>query len=274
MTSLYILAQASISADSVTKPLSYYKIYDQEISDENQCPNAILEIGVHKGESTKILAARFPDARIVAIDHCLTDIDFSEYPNITYLQCDQTDSTALNAICNKHFAAGIDLVIDDASHIGQFSSITFHAVFPHLKSSALYIVEDWGTGYWPSWTDGGRYHLANSDRVGGHIRKSISSHDLGMVGFVKSLIDFTAVDDITDARATSKGIASNLLVFLSRIPLLRMVLERAPRLKSLCLAVAEGPVRKADTIDRQTAPALPRLASVKYYRGVCVARKA
>jgi hypothetical protein len=274
MTSLYNLAQASISADSVTKPLSYYKIYDREIAEENRYPDAILEIGVHKGESTKILAARFPAARIVALDHRLADIDFSGYPNITYLQCDQTDRTALDAICNKHFAAGIDLVIDDASHIGQFSSITFHTVFPHLKSGALYIVEDWGTGYWPSWTDGGRYRLAHPGRVGGRIRKSIPSHDLGMVGFVKSLIDFTAIDDITDRRAAGKGILSSLLVFLSGIPFLRRMLERAPRLKSRCLAVTEGPARKADAIDEQAAPELPRLASVKYYRGVCVARKA
>jgi hypothetical protein len=274
MTSLYNLAQASISADIVTKPLSYYKIYDREIAEENPYPDAILEIGVHKGESTKILAARFPDARIVALDYRLAEIDFSEYPNITYLQCDQTDSTALNAICSKHFAAGIDLVIDDASHIGQFSSITFHTVFPHLKSRALYCVEDWGTGYWPSWTDGGRYRPANSGRAGWRTQKSIPSHDLGMVGFVKSLVDFTAIDDITDTRATSRGILSNLLVFLSRIPLLRGVLKRAPRLKSLCLSVVERAAHKTDTIDKEVAPELPRLTSVKYYSGVCVARKA
>lgn len=272
MTSLHNIAQQRISDDGVTKPLSYYKIYDQLIDDETV--GSILEIGVHKGESTKILATRFPDAHIVALDHRLSDIDFSEYPNITYLQCDQTDSTTLNAICAKHFGTGIDLVIDDASHIGHYSAITFHTLFPHLKSNGLYLVEDWGTGYWCSWTDGGRYQRVQPGRVGGRIRKSNPSHSLGMVGFVKSLVDFTAVDDIADSRAVSKGIASNVLVSLSRIPLLRMALERTPRLKSFCLAVAGKPAQRANTSDMRVAPVLPRLASVTFIRGICVARKA
>lgn len=47
------------------------------------------------------------------------------------------------------------------------------------------MIEDWGTGYWPSFPDGrapdGTPHVA------------------GMVGFVKELVDECAAADITDA---------------------------------------------------------------------------
>jgi len=274
MTSLYHLAEARCSDDPVTKPLAYYRIYDQTLAEDALDPASILEIGVHKGESTRILATRFPNARIVAIDLHLTDIDFSDFPNVVYLQCDQTDGESLNRICLSHFPSGIDLVIEDASHIGHFSRLTFDGVFPHLKSSGLYIVEDWGTGYWPGWVDGASYRDQSACRRSTHIRKSMPSHAYGMVGFVKSMVDFTAIADITDRRAQAGGPISRLLVLLSRSTLLRGVLERLPQLKARCLALVEPTQEGQDRPAAIQASSLPRLASVKFYQGVCVARKA
>ena len=47
----------------------------------------------------------------------------------------------LNLI-RQHFPFGFDLVMDDTSHVSALSHITFHAVFPHVKSRGIYIVED------------------------------------------------------------------------------------------------------------------------------------
>jgi hypothetical protein len=62
----------------------------------------------------------------------------------------------LNLI-RQRFPFGFDLVMDDTSHVGALSHITFHAVFPHFKGGGIYIVEDWGSGYWDDWPDGGRF---------------------------------------------------------------------------------------------------------------------
>ena len=274
MTSLYQLAEAKRSDDTVTKPLAYYGIYDRTLAEESLEPTSILEIGVHKGESTRILATRFPAARIVAIDLYLMDIDFSGFPNITYLQCDQTDGDSLATICRNHFPAGIDLVIEDASHIGHFSRLTFDSVFPHLKSSGLYIVEDWGTGYWPGWVDGAPYRDQGACRRSPRIRKPMPSHAYGMVGFVKSLVDFTAIADITDRRSHVGSPIARLLVLLSRSTFLRGALERMPWLKARCLALLEPSQKSSERPAAIQPSVLPRLASVKYYQGVCVARKA
>jgi hypothetical protein len=191
MTTLASIAQRIVASDPATKPASYYEIYEQVLQDERLEPLNILEVGVFKGQSTRVLATRFPAARIVALDVKRYEIDFSAHPNVEYLLCDQTDRKELQSICGSRFPKGIDLVIEDASHIGAFSRTTFEAVFPHLRSGGLYMIEDWGTGYWDDYFDGSRFQqYPLSPPFDGHLPKRIPSHDFGMVGFVKSLVDY------------------------------------------------------------------------------------
>jgi cephalosporin hydroxylase len=188
---LFKIAELDHSGDPTTKPLSYYKRYEDFLLHHNIIPKNILEIGAYKGESTKVLSKAFPDSKIISLDIQLRDIDFSNHKNVTYLQADQSDPSQLAALVKKHFPDGVDLVIEDASHFGMFSKITFDAVFPFVKSGGAYFVEDWGTGYWDSWIDGSRYQEFPLSVHSGNIPKRIPSHDFGMVGFVKSLVDLT-----------------------------------------------------------------------------------
>lgn len=274
MTTLRYIAEKNYSNDPVTKPLAYYDIYERTLLEENLTPRCILEIGVYQGESTKVLSQRFPEARIVAIDLNLRNIDFSGYPNIHYLQCDQTDQGKLEAICKEHFPVGIDLVIEDASHIGHFSSLTFKYVFPFLKSGGVYIVEDWGTGYWASWVDGGTFLERAVPRSTRKIARNMRSHDLGMVGFVKSLIDYTAEEDISDRRARSTSWISRAIVLGGRIGMLRNIVDRLPNLKARLANTLNTQTDRPEKISVNRRANLPRLKSVKFYRGVCVACKA
>ena len=122
----------------------FYRRYDQFFHNNRFTPTGILEIGVHQGESTKVFAAVYPNTKIVALDLKRYDhLDFSGFPNITYLGVDQTDRERLENVIKDEFPAGFDLVIEDASHIGAYSHITFHTVFPCMKPGGIYIVEDW-----------------------------------------------------------------------------------------------------------------------------------
>jgi cephalosporin hydroxylase len=150
-----------------------------------------------------VFARGFPEARIVAVDLVLHDIDFSAHPNVRYLQCDQTDRERLEAIVREEFPDGLDLVLDDASHIGACSAATFLALWPHLRSGGVYIVEDWGTGYLDGWIDGAPYRELPAEPAGPGIAKRLPSHDHGMVGFVMSLVDLAhdaAMRDGLDVR--------------------------------------------------------------------------
>lgn len=162
---------------------SYYEFYMDLFYKTRMDPYQILEVGTAHGCSAKYFSLFFPNANIITIDREYRHDLSSKYANVKFYQCDQTDSKRLLDIVSSEFAEGIDIVIDDASHYGYHSKVTFDTVYHLVKPERYYILEDWGTGYWPGWPDGSRYEKPRVDD------KRIISHDYGLVGFAKSLID-------------------------------------------------------------------------------------
>lgn len=184
------------NADAVAKSLEYYAIYDRYFCDLCDRAVTLLELGVHTGKSLKVWATYFRRGTIIGVDIMENSADFSGYPNIVFERGDQTDSDRLKEICLAHAPNGLDIIVDDASHIGQSSLASYTTLFGYLKPGGLYIVEDWGTGYFDEWPDGSRLKKFRSQTVEGQIAKRIPSHDFGMVGFVKSLVDEFAGDKL------------------------------------------------------------------------------
>jgi hypothetical protein len=90
---------------------------------------------------------------------------------------------------------GFDIIIDDASHIGELTKTTFwHLFHHHLKPGGLYAIEDWGTGYLDDFPDGKRFDPKPS------ILDPFPCHSHGMVGFVKELVDEQGAGSITLGR--------------------------------------------------------------------------
>ncbi|MFN2597875.1 MAG: class I SAM-dependent methyltransferase, partial [Pyrinomonadaceae bacterium] len=143
----------------------------------------------------------------------------------------QQDTELLDRVARENAPEGFDIIIDDCAHIGVLARASFWHLFDrHLKSGGVYVVEDWGTGYWGGWVDGVGYkrrapgfspalyrltravaRLRENSVVGrvplaasvlskvkaGVLRAQFRSHDYGMVGFVKELIDELGAADIT-----------------------------------------------------------------------------
>ena len=191
MGSITQIAEKYSRTSPTTKGLSYYQKYDAAFARFAKLPQSILEIGVFEGESTKIFSETFPAAKIVALDIEQRNISFQGFQNIKFIIANQADPAALKRIIESEFPDGLDLVIEDASHIGALSRITFNTIFPYVKSNGLYAIEDWGTGYWDDWPDGSRFQEFQTPNFDGMLPKRIPSHDAGMVGFVKSLVDLT-----------------------------------------------------------------------------------
>lgn len=169
-----------------------YEIHDRYFHQLADQPVTLLELGVHQGASLKTFATYFTKGRIIGIDHKDLHADFSQFPNITFRVCDQRDGPSLAALSAELAPDGFDIVIDDASHIGVWSLASYQALFDHLKPGGFYVVEDWGTGYWDDWPDGSRFQQFIPDSTFDKIGKRIPSHDFGMVGFVKYLVDEVA----------------------------------------------------------------------------------
>jgi hypothetical protein len=84
----------------------------------------------------------------------------------------------------------------------------------------MYVIEDWGTGYWDSFPDGKRFRKSSGEsgifsicsRIFGKNR--FKSHDFGMVGFIKQLVDECAMDDITKPGLGITGVRSSSIDFM------------------------------------------------------------
>jgi|ERR1041384_591620 hypothetical protein len=208
----------------------YLKNYEDFFGHLVAQPVRLLELGIKKGGSLLLWRDYFPQGVIVGLDLDPVQLDDSSGRIFTY-QGAQEDTALLDRIAQERAPDGFDVIIDDCAHIGVLARISFWHLFEHhLKSGGIYVIEDWGTGYWASWPDGvgykprGRAHSParfrllefiarlQRSRPAGYLpgvtkllvnakalllRRDFHSHDYGMVGFVKELIDELAMRDIT-----------------------------------------------------------------------------
>jgi SAM-dependent methyltransferase len=186
---LAVLHSAAGSPHTKLAVPGIYELYDEYFAAIRDRPIVLLELGVAQGESLKTFARYFENGRIVGVDIEDRGLDFSSHPNVRFEVGDQRSAARLSEVCAAHAPEGLDIVIDDASHLGAWSLRSYRALFPFLKPGGFYVVEDWATGYWTDWPDGGAFEdlaLPVSDEV---LPKRIPTHDFGMVGFVKHLVD-------------------------------------------------------------------------------------
>lgn len=214
-----------------TDKQQYWKNYDEFFRPLVGKEISLLELGVHKGGSLLLWHDYFENAIIVGLDVNPVQID-NPTGRIYVYQGLQQDAVLLDRIGQEMAPNGFDVIIDDASHVGDITRISFWHLFYHwLKFGGIYVIEDWGTGYWDVWPDGRRYKLRSSQRSESmteavlrrlgkgsretlrlrslltkvvlraknrRLRLGCSNHSFGMVGFIKELVDECGMGDITD----------------------------------------------------------------------------
>jgi hypothetical protein len=167
----------------------------------------LLELGIYRGGSLLLWRDYFARGLIVGLDMSPISLDDPTGRIRTY-QGLQHDTALLDRIRHETAPEGFDVVIDDCSHRGAETKISFWHLFDnHLKAGGLYVIEDWSTGYWESWPDGAKYQKpktkspVNVGTVGqAHSRPTDSQfycHNYGLVGFIHELVDECGMADIT-----------------------------------------------------------------------------
>lgn len=208
----------------------YLVNYERFLGSLRDRPVNVLELGVKDGGSLLMWRDYFPQGSIVGLDLAPAPFDGPVDRVRTYVGA-QEDIALLDIIASETAPDGFDIIIDDCAHIGVLARATFWYLFDHhLKPGGIYVIEDWGTGYWPSWPDGAPYRPARErnrtralrltialsrirkalavaklpglPRVVGAMkgfiaRRQFASHTYGMVGFVKELVDEAGYSDIT-----------------------------------------------------------------------------
>lgn len=177
---------AELKSDKSIAFLAFYDLLLQRVRVDRSLN--VLEVGVFKGGSLLAFAQRLPMARLLGIDineppaRFFDELDrLGLSGRVTFRQGSQTDAPFLHQVIDETFRGEkLDIVTEDAMHTYSATRATFEAVFvDHVAAGGFYAIEDWGTGYWPTWGDGhpnGRH---------------------GMVRFIKELIDIVNIRDRT-----------------------------------------------------------------------------
>ncbi|HYN86095.1 MAG TPA: hypothetical protein VER32_12680 [Pyrinomonadaceae bacterium] len=208
----------------------YLRNYEEYFGPLRGEPVRLLELGIKRGGSLLLWRDYFERGLVVGLDVEPARLEDPTGRVRTY-QGMQQDTELLDRIARECAPEGFDIVIDDCSHIGALTRVSFWHIFEHhLKPGGVYVVEDWGTGYWDSWLDGVGYRRAAETfhprlyrltralsrlQLSGALRRvplarplvsrakravvgrQYRSHDFGMVGFVKELVDELGARDIT-----------------------------------------------------------------------------
>ncbi len=202
----------------------------------------LLELGVFRGGSLLMWRDYFASGVISGVDVNQVSVE-DESGRIRIYRGMQQDKDFLDLVAEDSTGGeGFDIIIDDASHIGELTKISFWHLFHfHLKPGGIYVIEDWRTAYWDKFVDGAAYKrpreksdVGPTERIKDKIRnlskalppnsgiqrvvakalgtpksspmkKRFPSHDYGMVGFIKELVDELGMDMITNPSRGYKG---------------------------------------------------------------------
>ncbi|MEI8047714.1 MAG: hypothetical protein WCI92_10075 [Bacteroidota bacterium] len=226
----------------------YLNRYDQIFESVQDKKVILLELGILNGGSLLLWRDYFPNGSIVGIDLNLPK-EFKDTERIHIYEGSQADTKFLSDVANEIATEGFDIIIDDASHIGELTKVAFWHLFDnHLKPNGLYIIEDWGTGYWDDWCDGKSLNLESYSQsplfttrvvAKSHKRNLIYSmidnikqlfstrmaakspmrnHSYGMVGFIKQLVDEQGAGDVSRKNLAGKPIRGSKFESITIFP--------------------------------------------------------
>jgi hypothetical protein len=112
-------------------------------------PQALVcEVGVQDGHGLDMLQALFPDGIVAGVD----SNPGSTWPDGTMrIVCNQADP-ALPARLAR-VSPQWNLIVDDASHDGKLTAVTFGLLWPLVAPGGFYVVEDWMVALpgWPAY---------------------------------------------------------------------------------------------------------------------------
>jgi len=127
----------------------YTRYYNELLATWRHKPLTLVEIGVDGGESIKMWSQYFtsPDTTIYGVDIHDKKGDLGRGKFVL------GDATQPNFIHDLVTLTGpIDIVVDDGSHFSGQQKDSLRLLWPHLKSSGMYIVEDCHSSYHYPWT--------------------------------------------------------------------------------------------------------------------------
>ncbi|CAA0092586.1 Mycinamicin VI 2''-O-methyltransferase [Halioglobus japonicus] len=115
----------------------------------------MMEVGVDQGGGTSLFLKLFKPQQLLAIELSKKPVpklmDFlAKHDNDDCVDVrwgvDQSDTDTVPRLVEETFDnTPLDLVVDDASHLLEQTTITFDMLFPRLRPDGVYVIEDWSS---------------------------------------------------------------------------------------------------------------------------------
>ncbi|WP_396189372.1 class I SAM-dependent methyltransferase, partial [Flavobacterium sp.] len=132
----------SDKGDGIMPKHNYAEFYERYLIDKREEQLLILEIGVCGGKSLSTWYEYFPNAIIIGLD--IEDKSKFNNDRIFTFKLDQSSPLELKSFVDECRKKGyeFDIILDDGSHHMRDQQITLSYLFPLLKPSGLYFIED------------------------------------------------------------------------------------------------------------------------------------
>lgn len=145
---------------------------------KNFKPKTLLEIGIQNdnladGQSSLNAWKKiFPECRVIGIDNVRHKVDVAIANGHEAYVVDQSNIVSLNDFINNLDIKEFDIIIDDASHIFNYSRCSFEFLFPYLSKRGVFLIEDilkdrsnipWNCSPMDQSIDQWELYLSNSD---------------------------------------------------------------------------------------------------------------
>lgn len=137
----------------IHKWLHYFPIYERYLSAYRETGVRMMEIGVFRGGSLGMWRRYFgPQAVLTGVDINPDCAAYVDPPNRVAIGSQDDPAFLRRTVAEM---GGLDIVLDDGSHIARHQRASFDILFPLLAEGGLYIIEDVHTAYWTGEFEGG-----------------------------------------------------------------------------------------------------------------------
>lgn len=119
----------------------YFPAYKQ-IAREIGPAGRVCELGVWLGDSLPLWQAFYPDGLVVGVDHD----ERAVWPEGTVRILSDQAGDELPGRLLEVSPEGYDLIVDDASHDGALTRLSWELLWPLVRPGGYYVIEDWVVG--------------------------------------------------------------------------------------------------------------------------------
>lgn len=159
----------------------YFNVYEMHLGKFVNNSPVVVEVGVAGGGSLEMWDKYFgKTATLYGIDN-IPQID--QVNGATLILGDQSSPIFWDNFLKT--INGIDVFVDDGSHINKDQILTFTKVWPHMRDGGVYICEDTHTSYW--------------QQYGGQLKNPST-----FMEFSKQLTDVLNISYINDAKLSAE----------------------------------------------------------------------